>query len=95
MNRCKANGVPVIQDKVIMHSNKPYFDNMIPVTFPTLDEYTQKASFTEPYLIAGAIALWIFNSIGFLSDPQQLISDIEAWGIDKVSTAKKTKSSEL
>lgn len=89
VERCSQNGIPVIQDRLIVLSEEPYFDNMI--SLPDIEK-TKKDLKDEnnnffPYVYASSLAYSILNSIGSLCDITQLAKDSEIWGHHRVKNS--------
>ena len=91
IDRCSTNGIPVIQEEIIVFEDKPYIDNMISLA----DENKIKSKLSAddnskmfPYLYASPIAYRILKYIGVLHEAEHLAVDAEMWGINKLRKVK-------
>lgn len=89
IERCANNGIPVIQDKVILLSEEPYFDNMISLfdSENPDDKLDDHNNHVIPFVYASPIAYSILNSIGALWDIPQMVEDNEIWGYHKMKNS--------
>ena len=89
IERCTSNGIPVIQDRVIKHSENPYFDNMLSLPNPEEVSYNSDGDKIQmyPYMFAAPIAYHILSAVGILLEVRQIVEDLEIWGHHKVNKA--------
>lgn len=87
IERCSSNGIPVIQDRSIVLSEEPYFDNMISLSDfdKNKEDLSDDKNQLLPYVSAAPIAYRMLNSIGALCEITQLAEDTEIWGHHKLN----------
>lgn len=87
IKRCSSNGIPVIQDRLIVFSEEPHYDDMIELT--GYNKNKEKSSTDKnlllPMITAVPIAYDILNTIGVLCEVTQLTKDNEIWGFHTLS----------
>ncbi len=76
VDRCRANRMPIMTERVIVRPEEPYFDNMFELGSLEPDLAHPES---RPYVLMAAVLGWILTGTGVVPDPTTFANDTELW----------------
>jgi hypothetical protein len=84
VERCRTDRVPIITERTIVFPERPFFDNMFEISDdsslePSDESSSSVADGAKPFIRAAALLHWMLNTVGIVSDVDEMIGYSELW----------------